>query len=81
MQHDIDVRRALRSIHSVLAGVSTTAHSRNLESLMDLVELALWDPEEQRSLVRMRAPQFRGGFQSVAQDGVAPSGPAVCWRN
>jgi hypothetical protein len=81
MQQDMEVRRALETIQSVLAGVSTTAHSRNLESLIDLVELALWHPDEQRTLVRMRTPQVRRGLQGVEQDGGAAPDSVTYWRN
>jgi hypothetical protein len=78
MRHDVEVRRALETIQTVLARVSTTARSRNLEALIDLVELALWEPGERHSRGHGTAIGLAHGLQGADPDGCRRS---VHWRN
>ena len=78
MRHDLEVRRALETIQTVLARVSTTARSRNLEALIDVVELALWEPGERHSHGHGAAIAVTHGLQNVEQDGCRR---ATYWRN
>lgn len=78
MQHDLEVRRALKTIQTVLGRVSTTAHSRNLEALIDLVELALWEPGGRHTRGHGGAMGLAHGLQGAKQDG---GGRTAYWRN
>jgi hypothetical protein len=77
MRRDLEVRLALETIQSVLTRVSTTAYSRNLEELIDLVELALWEPDSGHSSGQDTSPGAGRDLQG-RQDREAV---AAYWRN
>ena len=78
MRRDLEVRLALETIQTVLASVSTTAPSRNLEALIDLVDLALWEPGGRHSGGQSAALSLAHGLQGASQDG---GGRVAYWRN
>ena len=78
MRRDLEVRLALETIQAMLAQVSTTAYSRNLEQLIDLVDLALWEPGERHTGGQGTALSLAHGLQGASQDG---GGDATYWRN
>lgn len=57
MVPDQDTWIALAAIRSLLGRVSTTARSPNFEALVDIVNLALWEPDRRQAGARMRSLQ------------------------